>query len=80
MTTPTEPSTNLQASVYQQLRGHLATLKLHAAAEGPRKVVLGTGVVEVGLHQVEERPGVTLLEFMGLLVDVGQKSSSPLVV
>ena len=33
MTTPTEPSTNLQASVYQQLRGHLATLKLHAAAE-----------------------------------------------
>src|SRR4051794_26846475 len=37
MTTPTmpppEPSTNLQASVYQQLRGHLATLKLHTAAE-----------------------------------------------
>ena len=34
MTTPTiEPNTNLQASVYQQLRGHLATLKLHAAAE-----------------------------------------------
>jgi DNA replication protein DnaC len=30
---PPEPSTNLQASVYQQLRGHLATLKLHAAAE-----------------------------------------------
>ncbi|MFQ1004417.1 IS21-like element helper ATPase IstB [Modestobacter sp. SSW1-42] len=33
MTTPTEPSTAAQASVYQQLRGHLATLKLHAAAE-----------------------------------------------
>jgi len=37
MTTPTMPppgpSTNPQASVYQQLRGHLATLKLHAAAE-----------------------------------------------
>ena len=32
-TPPTEPSTNLQASVYQQLRGHLATLKLHAAAQ-----------------------------------------------
>ena len=32
-TPPPEPSTNLQASVYQQLRGHLATLKLHAAAE-----------------------------------------------
>ncbi len=35
---PPEPSTNApqtvtQASVYQQLRGHLATLKLHAAAE-----------------------------------------------
>ena len=31
--TTTEPSTNAQASIYQQLRGHLATLKLHAAAE-----------------------------------------------
>ncbi|MGY1838108.1 MULTISPECIES: ATP-binding protein [unclassified Modestobacter] len=29
----TERSTATQASVYQQLRGHLATLKLHAAAE-----------------------------------------------
>ncbi|UOY02453.1 IS21-like element helper ATPase IstB [Blastococcus sp. PRF04-17] len=32
-TPPIEPRTNQQASVYQQLRGHLATLKLHAAAE-----------------------------------------------
>jgi hypothetical protein len=27
------PSTPAQASLYQQLRGHLATLKLHDAAE-----------------------------------------------
>ncbi len=33
MTTPTQPNTAAQASLYQQLRGHLATLKLHAAAE-----------------------------------------------
>jgi hypothetical protein len=32
MSTP-EPSTPAQASLYQQLRGHLATLKLHTAAE-----------------------------------------------
>ena len=33
-TTPTTiPSTRAQAAVYQQLRGHLATLKLHDAAE-----------------------------------------------
>ena len=31
--TPTPPMTGPQASVYQQLRGHLATLKLTAAAE-----------------------------------------------
>jgi len=31
--TPTAPMTGPQASVYQQLRGHLATLKLTAAAE-----------------------------------------------
>jgi DNA replication protein DnaC len=30
---PAEPSTPAQASLYQQLRGHLATLKLHTAAE-----------------------------------------------
>jgi len=41
MSTPTststdprrEPSTPAQASLYQQLRGHLAALKLHTAAE-----------------------------------------------
>jgi DNA replication protein DnaC len=33
MTTPSQPNTAPQASLYQQLRGHLATLKLHAAAE-----------------------------------------------
>ena len=44
MTTPTStpihtdstvpaPSTAAQASLYQQLRGHLAALKLHTAAE-----------------------------------------------
>ena len=36
MTTPdqiTTPMTGSQASLYQQLRGHLAALKLHAAAE-----------------------------------------------
>ncbi len=32
-TPPLQPSTRTQASVYQQLRGHLATLKLHTAAE-----------------------------------------------
>jgi DNA replication protein DnaC len=31
--TTIEPSTTAQASLYQQLRGHLATLKLHTAAE-----------------------------------------------
>ena len=31
--TGTEPSTPAQASLYQQLRGHLAALKLHTAAE-----------------------------------------------
>lgn len=33
MTSPSQPNTAAQASLYQQLRGHLATLKLHAAAE-----------------------------------------------
>jgi hypothetical protein len=28
-----EPNTPAQASLYQQLRGHLAALKLHTAAE-----------------------------------------------
>jgi DNA replication protein DnaC len=32
-TATTAPSTGAQASLYQQLRGHLATLKLHDAAE-----------------------------------------------
>ena len=32
-TPPTLPSTPAQAAVYQQLRGHLAALKLHDAAE-----------------------------------------------
>jgi DNA replication protein DnaC len=32
-TTRTVPATSAQASLYQQLRGHLATLKLHDAAE-----------------------------------------------
>ena len=31
--TTTPPSTGAQASLYQQLRGHLAVLKLHDAAE-----------------------------------------------
>jgi hypothetical protein len=31
--TTTAPMTPAQASLYQQLRGHLATLKLHDAAE-----------------------------------------------
>jgi len=31
--TGTEPHTPVQASLYQQLRGHLAALKLHTAAE-----------------------------------------------
>ena len=33
--TTTDPMTGTQASLYQQLRGHLATLKLSAAAAGP---------------------------------------------
>ncbi len=33
MTTTTDPMSGRQASLYQQLRGHLATLKLSTAAE-----------------------------------------------
>ena len=34
---PTDRSTPAQASLYQQLRGHLAALKLHTAAEAPAR-------------------------------------------
>jgi len=59
MTTPTqplpEPSTNLQASVYQQLRGHLATLKLHAAAEALPGVLDAARAENLGLTAALER-------------------------
>jgi DNA replication protein DnaC len=53
--TTTEPSTPAQASLYQQLRGHLATLKLHTAAEH-LPAVLDTARTEgLGLTAALER-------------------------
>jgi DNA replication protein DnaC len=49
------PSTNAQASLYQRLRGHLATLKLHTAAEH-LPTVLDTARAEgLGLTAALER-------------------------
>jgi DNA replication protein DnaC len=55
MTTPTEPSTAAQASVYQQLRGHLATLKLHAAAQALPGVLDAARTENLSLTAAHER-------------------------
>lgn len=53
--TPTEPSTSAQASLYQQLRGHLATLRLHAAAEHLPAVLDAARAEGLGLTAALER-------------------------
>ena len=51
----TTPSTSAQANLYQQLRGHLATLKLHTAAEALPGVLEAARAEGLGLTAALER-------------------------
>ena len=59
MSTPTgtgiEPNTPAQASLYQQLRGHLAALKLHTAAEHLPNVLDRAAAEKLSLTAALER-------------------------
>ena len=54
-TTVIEPSTPAQASLYQQLRGHLAALKLHTAAEALPSVLDHAAAEKLSLTAALER-------------------------
>jgi DNA replication protein DnaC len=54
-TTVIEPSTPAQASLYQQLRGHLAALKLHTAAEALPSVLDRAAAEKLSLTAALER-------------------------
>ena len=53
--TPGTPSTPVQASLYQQLRGHLAALKLHTAAEALPSVLDRAATEKLTLTAALER-------------------------
>jgi len=55
ITTPGTPSTPVQASLYQQLRGHLAALKLHTAAEALPSVLDRAATEKLTLTAALER-------------------------
>jgi hypothetical protein len=78
MSTPTptstgtgiEPNTPAQASLYQQLRGHLAALKLHTAAEHLPSVLDRAAAEKLSLTAALER-------LLALEVDATEAAGSP---
>ena len=55
------PNTAEAASLYQRLRGHLAVLKLHDAAEALPSVLPSSGLIRLSLYNILGREVMPLL-------------------